>query len=244
MKIIEKIAKRNLDSRSTRPACIAFLGDSMTQGCFEIYAVSDSSLETVYEEKYSYGEYLKERLYELFPRSSIVCVNAGISGDTAKGGLARLERDVLSFSPDLTIVCFGLNDCGGGDAALDAYAADLKKIISALKNAGGEVILMTPNTAADHLSVRVANEAAPFVKNCTEDIVRLVGDGVLDRYAAAARKVAADLNVPVCDLYARWKKMNGYGVDTTELLANRANHPSRSMNKLTADMLLEVMLNN
>ena len=37
MKIIEKLRARQEDIYAAKPITIAFLGDSVTQGCFEIY---------------------------------------------------------------------------------------------------------------------------------------------------------------------------------------------------------------
>lgn len=48
----------------------------------------------------------------LYPEVPVNIVNAGISGDCAEGGLKRLERDVLSYNPDLIVVCYGLNEVG------------------------------------------------------------------------------------------------------------------------------------
>ena len=49
--------------------------------------------------------------------------------------------------------------------------------------------------------------------------------------------------VPVCDCYAQWKTMHEAGVDTTELLANQLNHPTREMNWLFAVSLLHSIFN-
>ena len=58
----------------------------------------------------------------------------------------------------------------------------------------------------------------------------------------AAREVAKKYNVPVCDCYAKWKTMHAAGVNVTELLANKINHPTREMNWLFAVSLMETML--
>src|SRR5262245_1819973 len=39
-------------------------------------------------------------------------INAGVGGDTAKGGLARLPTAVLAHKPDVVTISFGLNDTG------------------------------------------------------------------------------------------------------------------------------------
>lgn len=244
MNIIKKLASKNNHVYGSRQPCIAFLGDSVTQGCFELYPTSESSLETVYEQEYSYPHYLKQRLADIFPAAATVIVNAGVSGDNATNALNRLDRDVLSFKPDLVVVCFGLNDCSSGEAGLQSFRYAMEKIVYECKTSGAEVIVMTPNELADRVSVHVRNEGYPFIVKCTEQVAFCGRSGILDKYVAVLKDVAKKYNVPVCDVNARWKKLKDYGVDVTELLANKANHPTRQLNKLFADALLLTMIDN
>ena len=46
----------------------------------------------------------------------------------------------------------------------------------------------------------------------------------------------------MCDCYAKWKLLSQNGVDTTALLANGINHPSREMAWMFAYSLLETMM--
>ena len=50
MKIIELLAKKQNDLYGARPATIAFLGDSVTQGCFELFE-SGRAIDTVFDNK-------------------------------------------------------------------------------------------------------------------------------------------------------------------------------------------------
>jgi acyl-CoA thioesterase-1 len=70
---------------------VVFFGDSITQG---------------------YGVRPEESFPALVARDLGLAtfVNAGVSGDTTAAGLARIERDVLSHRPRLTLVEFGGND--------------------------------------------------------------------------------------------------------------------------------------
>ena len=246
MKVIRKIAEKNRDVFCGRPACIAFFGDSVTQGCFELYQTSEATLQTVFDQSSAYHEYLKKRLSEIFPASPVVIVNAGISGDNATQALGRLDRDVLSFKPDLVVLCFGLNDCASGLQGISTYKNSMTRIIRSAIETGAEVIVMTPSAYADHVSIHVKNESQkyPFVSRCIEGIVELENQGVLDAYVEAAREVAKETGVPLCDVYARWKRLKEQGADVAELLANKANHPTREMNRLFADMLLLTMIDN
>ena len=43
MNIIEKIKAKQKDLNANAPVTIAFFGDSVTQGCFELYKTSETS---------------------------------------------------------------------------------------------------------------------------------------------------------------------------------------------------------
>ena len=51
-----------------------------------------------------------------------------------------------------------------------------------------------------------------------------------------------EMNVKVCDCYSQWKMMHERGIDTTQLLINRINHPVPEMHNLFADMLFDVII--
>ena len=113
MKIIEKISKKNKDIYGAKPVTIAFLGDSITQGCFECY-FDENGVQTVFDAKSAYPARIKEILNTLYPSAQINIINSGISGDNAVNGNNRFERDIAPFHPDMVVVSFGLNDsCQG-----------------------------------------------------------------------------------------------------------------------------------
>ena len=53
---------------------------------------------------------------------------------------------------------------------------------------------------------------------------------------------AKEYGVIVVDAYHAWKKLSEYGVDVTELLSNKLNHPTRAMHKLFADLLYDEII--
>ena len=67
-------------------------------------------------------------------------------------------------------------------------------------------------------------------------------DGVLDAYVDEAIKLCEQLGVRVCDCYKKWKHLHKCGVNTTELLSNKINHPTAEMNRLFAISLVETIL--
>ena len=74
---------------------IVMLGDSLTAG----FGLSQA-------------EALPERLEQLLSTETrpVDLVNAGVSGDTSAGGLARYDWSVASAEPDLLIIALGAND--------------------------------------------------------------------------------------------------------------------------------------
>ena len=236
MKIIDKIVAKATDNNLASPT-IAFFGDSITQGCFELIPRKEGCFDNVHDRGSVYHTKLVALLAEKYPTVPINVINAGVAGTTATFGLERIERDVLSKNPDLTVVCFGLNDCGKEEAGLDEYVSSLSNIFECLKSAGTEVIFMTPNMMCTNISKHID---ASFLKLAELLSVRQ-NRGVVDMYIDAAKKVCLEKDIPVCDVYAKWKALYDKGEDVTELLSNKLNHPTREMHQLFAESLLEVM---
>ena len=237
MRIIEKIREKQANIGGSRQPCIAFLGDSVTQGCFEIYN-DKGSVKTTFYPTEAYAEKVKAIFAELYPSVPMNVINAGISGDTSWGGLARLERDVLSYNPDLVVVCYGLNDAGRGENGIEKYDESLRAIFAKVKASGAEVIFLTPNLRINDPDYRCDDKV---LENCRRGISENERAGWLDKYLDRARKAAVDCGVPVCDCNALWKVMSANGVDTNRLLSNVANHPTRDMHWVFAYELTKTM---
>lgn len=239
MKIIDKISQKNKDMYGAPSATIAFLGDSVTHGCFECYMLDKDHLETVYDNKNAYSTRIKEIFSMLYPCAQVNIIDSGISGDGTENGVTRIDRDILKFNPDLVVVSFGLNDaCVLGEARIDEYRNNLDKIFKKLKSANCEVIFLTENMMATKTSWSLKDEL--FIK-LSKDFAEVENNGVLEKFFNVAKEVAKENDVKVCDVYSKWKKMAKGGVDTTELLANKLNHPIRPLHYLYAISLIETM---
>jgi len=66
-------------------------------------------------------------------------INAGVSGNTTRDALARLDKDVLSHDPRLVIITLGANDFFQG-MHKDETLANMKKIIDRIKKRGAMVV--------------------------------------------------------------------------------------------------------
>ncbi len=238
MKIIEKLAAKQKDIKESPCPTIAFLGDSVTQGCFELYLTGENSFDTVFDAEHGYHAYLKRILGMLYPKAPVHILNAGISGDNAERTLARLERDVLRHKPDLTVVCLGLNDCVVGGKVAEDYPENMRQIFQALLENGSEVIFMTPNCMASYVSFRMENIC---YRELAAKVSAIQNSGKLKAMLESSKAIAQDMHIPVCDVYAKWETLAASGVDTTALLSNLINHPTREMNWLFACSLAETM---
>lgn len=113
---------------------VVFLGDSITQ-------------------QQLYTRYVMNYFALRYPDLKVTFRNAGWSGDRAPGGLARLERDVLSLSPTVVSICFGMNDGqykAFDQAVYDTYIKGMTDLVAALRKAGVRVVVLTPGCVDPH----------------------------------------------------------------------------------------------
>jgi lysophospholipase L1-like esterase len=161
---------------------IVFLGDSIT-------------------EQQLYTNYVEAYLASRYPELKLTFFNAGWGGDTAPGGCARLERDVLALKPDVVTICYGMNDggyCPMKPEIRDAFAGGMRKLVSRLKAANVRVVLLTPGM----VDVTV-NPDLRKVEYNTQSL-RALADEVL-ALAAAEQLPVADLHRLMNDVEAAAK---------------------------------------
>ena len=220
--------KLNLDMQGLiehGPVTIVAFGDSVTHGALRL---GEINYNTVYHRR------LAEKLSAVRSYVPVNVINAGIGGITAKDSLGRMESQVLSHSPDLVIVAFGLNDVNG---PLDEYLSSLDTIFDRCLERGIEAVFMTPNM----LNTYVAEDTAPIHAEYAAVTAAYQNSGKMDAYLDAARALAREKGIKVADCYAKWKAL-AETEDTTLLLANRINHPTADMHELFAQTLFDVIL--
>lgn len=214
---------------------IAFIGDSVTEGCFEL-TPREGGFDVVYDRENCYVSYLKQRLVETFPEKNIEVINAGISGNTTEQGLERLDRDVLIFNPDIVVICYGLNNGCSRDP--QGFAQTLSAIFQKLNERKIQGVFMTPNM----YNTYIHSEVLDCLQEMAADCAACQNSGDMDAVMQAGIDAALESGITVCDAYGVWKKLEEYGVDTTALLSNKLNHPTRKMHKLFADMLYPILV--
>ncbi len=240
MKILKLFEEKQKDVHRARTPVIAFFGDSVTQGCFDLHTIPEEpGYATVFKSSDAYHARLREMLSMLYPKVPAHFINAGISGNNAYVALDRLERDVLSFKPDLTVVCFGLNDSSADVYTPEGYKENLIKIFTALKDAGSEVIFMTPNMMNTDINAGIKDE---IIEKIAQNAMKVQNSGRMDEFMAAAREAVLECDVKLCDVYTIWQKINKNGVQVSALLSNYINHPTKEMHYMFAYELLKTML--
>ena len=161
---------------------VVFLGDSITQ-------------------QRLWTRYVAQFVACRDPAAETRFFNAGWSGDTAKGGRARLLRDVFEVKPNVVFVFFGMND--GGYRATDPtvvadYSQHLAGIVTDLRAQNMRVVVMSPGCVDD--------EAAPRLKEAAYD-------DTLEALTKAAESVArkggatfVDVHHPMREFLAQRRK--------------------------------------
>ncbi len=189
LKTLEKLSKG-------KHAFIVCIGDSITEQNIHLQG------------KLNYVGQFTERLMELYKRNSIV-LNAGISGDTTWGVLNRLERDVLSFKPDLVTVMLGINDCHKGLEFLPEFKDNLRSIVSQIMHSGSEVLLLTQNMLDYNII-----ESSVTARVSYPD------------YIIAIREVAEATQTPLCDIYQKWGEYIKGDSNNHLMLMDDSIHPN------------------
>lgn len=237
MKLYELLKNKNENIKDNKAITGVFLGDSITHGAFNLIDDENENLKHVFDYESVYHHRLKIRLAKDFPLATFNNINAGIAGTSASFGAKRFDRDVAPYSPDFAVVCFGLNDALAGVDAVSVYTDSLREIFSKLKSMNTETIFMTPNMMNTY-TIDLNNKVFQSVAKATE---KAQNEGIMDVYMKEAVKTCDEEGISVCDCYSEWRKLSEEGKDTTALLANHINHPTREMHKLFAKKLYEMI---
>jgi acyl-CoA thioesterase I len=226
-----RIAEKARDV-SASPVLLVAFGDSVTQGY--------TSANTI-EPKYVYHQRLKEKLEIRYPLTTLSVINAGVAGFTAEGSLARLNRDVIRYQPDLVLIAFGLNDAVVlGKGGLERFQKALQSMIDKVRTeTKSDIILLTPNfmVTADNANIH------PSERHYLEGLLSVQMRGVLTLYADVIRKAATNNNLPFADVYQVWSDLAANGTDTNMMLANGLNHPSAEAQKIPAELVFQLIVN-
>ena len=137
-------------------------------------------------------------------RSSVdnpqLCLNAGTSNNTTGELLARFDRDVKPFKPDLLILTAGINDANPNrNVSREQMCDNMIEMRRRVNSWGGEVLFQT-YYCCDYEKFR--EDAPQWADN-------------YGPYTEAIREVAGEY---LMDHYARWKRLHDYDIKSFRLL--------------------------
>ena len=187
-----------------------------TGGPVRVVCFGDSVTGVYYHtgSRRAYTDMLGIALQKIHPQAKISTINAGISGNTTKDALARIDRDVLSKKPTLVTVMFGLNDMVR--VPLDDYRKNLGEIAKKCRDAGAEVLFCTPNNV-------ITTTGRPSER--------------LVEYCNAMRAEGKRLGVPVCDVYEELEAFKARKPLDWRLLMSDEIHPNMDGHKRVAESI-------
>ena len=175
------------------------------------------------------------------PGSGITFLNAGISGDSAGGGLGRWSHDVAPMNPDRVLVMFGMNDVGRNNYAstqptdrqqaarkrsLENYEKNQRRLAEMLLQAGKTPILITPSPYDQYGTA----PTAPNLVACNDP-------GLAD-CAAIVRRLAAEKNLATIEFHRPMTSLLQSHPEQ-KLCGNDRVHPGNEGHLLMAALLLQ-----
>jgi len=184
---------------------IAFLGDSITQ-----YGWSNAA---------GYVHIVEEALESMGVK--IVPVPAGVSGNTSKDMLARLDASVLSKKPDWMTLSCGVNDVwhGATGIELEPYKTNITAIVDKAQAAGIKVMILTSTV---------------IYENDNPNNQKLVA------YNDFLKQLAKEKNLPLADLSgAFWTALKAAPAHSANLLTVDGVHMNPMGNMLMARGILQ-----
>jgi len=188
--------------KSGKPLRIVALGDSLTQGWMV---------------RKGYVEFMEEMLQNKFPMAQFKIINRGIPGDTAEGGLYRLEHDVLLNEPDCVFIQFGLNDAFCGYSPQE-YEAFIDQMINKINNSSAaEIVLLTSSHIGSNMESRHA-----------------------EQFYGRLEALADKYSLPIARVHSYWKRRIGEDTEFRELVQFDCVHPTVKGYLLMAEAIMQL----
>lgn len=160
---------------------------------------------------------------DVFPQGYTI-INSGNGGDHLTHALARLDRDVLRFQPDIVIIAYGMNDCRSSTP--EVFGTRLRAVVTRIRagcNANGEgggcsIVLRTPNPMINLLTGQELHEVPEGNRMIQTDLAA---------FAKVICEVAAEQDTLCVDHYTRWThSMRSSCVGDMIQLMNDPIHPN------------------
>jgi len=150
----------------------------------------------------SYPHLFLKYITEKYPTAVLNSITTSIGGEQSEQGAKRFKNDVLVMKPDLLFIDYALNDRSIG---LERTEKAWRSMIVEALAANVKTVLLTPTP---DLTENILDENAP-----------------LEKFSAMIRKLGAEYQIPVVDVYAHFRELKKSGTDIKTLMS-QSNHPN------------------
>jgi acyl-CoA thioesterase-1 len=164
--------------KAGEPLRIVAVGSSSTVGLWVLRSAA------------TYPEVMRQELLRLRSNASISVINSGRVGDTIQGNIARFERDVLAYQPDLVIWQLGTNDVAWGGRPDDLLRNRVVEGVRALKAGSGDVILMD----LQYAPLVLASAYYSTMEAIIADVAKQERVGLFSRFALMRNSIDAGVS--------------------------------------------------
>jgi len=221
-----RIFERDLVTKAANGPVVTF-GDSTTAPRGELVTYSDRLRQILADKK-----------------AATEVINAGVGGHDTDQARARFQHDVLDRQPSLVVIQFGINDAAvdvwksppatAPRVSLQRFEINLCYFVDRLRELNAEVILMTPNPMRWTPALKERYGDSPYQPNDPDGL-----NVVLQKYADAVRKIAADANVMLVDVYQQFRSDGADEDESIDNLLLDGIHPNGRGHERIADWILD-----
>jgi len=170
-------------------------------------------------------------------------INAGIGGNNTNHARDRFDRDVLRHKPDVVVIQFGINDAAvdvwktppatESRVSLEEFESNLRYFVNTLKDAGTQVILMTPNPLRWTPKMKELYGRPPYQPDREDGCnVRLL------LYADVVREISRTRSVRLVDVFKLFEAAGSGRDRSVDDLLLDGIHPNEQGHQLIAEQLL------
>ena len=172
----------------------------------DVVAVCGDSLT----EQKVYSVFVEDYLLMCQPAPDVKTLGCGWGGSTAAHLAAHMGGDVMTFSPTVATVCYGINDGNGSllsDTIARSYREGLEQVVANFRRAHARTIIIGSPAVVDSFYFRNSRHADVSAAQYNKTLGQL---GAIAKEVAAAKGVLfADLHTPMMQAMARAKAQLG-----------------------------------
>ena len=181
-------ANQNLSVGARLPRSAARL---KAGGPFRMVAIGSSSTTGLWalDSAATYPQVMRRELMRLRPKSQVEAINSGRIGDTIPGNLARFDRDVLSYNPDLVVWQLGTNDLAWA-GGMDGLRLQIANGVDVIKASGADLVLMD----LQYSPLVLSSSQHSTMQAIIADAARQARVGLFSRFELMRRSVEAGVS--------------------------------------------------